>query len=77
MRMTEDTEMELQEIDVFIDEDGKALIEVRGAKGKVCLELTRNLEEALGGQILRREMTPEADETVQENTQTRLKQREC
>ena len=77
MRITEDTEMELQEIDVFIDEDGKALIEVRGAKWKVCLELTRNLEEALGGQILRREMTPEADETVQENTQTRLKQREC
>lgn len=77
MRMAEDTEMELQEIDVFIDEDGKVLIEVRGAKGKVCLELTRNLEEALGGQILKREMTPEADETVQESTQTRLRQREC
>ena len=69
--------MELQEIDVFIDEDGKMLIEVRGAKGKVCLELTRYLEEALGGQILKREMTPEADEIVQESTQTRLKHREC
>ena len=75
--MAEDTEMELQEIDVFIDEDGKVLIEVRGVKGKVCLELTRDLEEALGGQILKRKMTPEADETVQEINQTRLKQREC
>ena len=69
--------MELQEVDVFIGEDGNVLIEVRGAKGKVCLELTRDLEEALGGQILKRKMTPEADETVQEITQTRLKQREC
>ena len=68
--------MELQEVDVFIGEDGKVLIEVRGAKGKVCLELTRDLEEALGGQILKREMTPEADEIVQESIQTRLRQRE-
>ncbi len=67
--------MEFQEIDVFIDQDGKVRVEVRGAKGKVCLELTKGLEEALGGQILKREMTPEADETVQESTQTRLKQR--
>src|SRR5262249_29060563 len=35
--------MELQEIDVFIENDGKVRIEVRGVKGGACLDLTRNL----------------------------------
>jgi hypothetical protein len=52
--------MELQEIDVFIEADGKVRIEVRGIKGGACLALTKELEEALGGQIESREMTPEA-----------------
>lgn len=54
--------MELQEIDVFIEADGKVRIEVRGVKGGACLALTKELEEALGGQIESREMTPEADQ---------------
>jgi hypothetical protein len=61
--------MELQEIEVFIDEDGRVRIEVRGIKGMGCLDLTRDLEEALGGEIESREMTPEAYETVQEQVQ--------
>lgn len=52
--------MELQEIDVFIEADGKVRIEVRGVKGGACLALTKELEEALGGEIESREMTPEA-----------------
>jgi hypothetical protein len=52
--------MDLQEIDVFIDPDGQVRIEVRGVKGTSCLDLTRELEEALGGQVHEREMTPEA-----------------
>ena len=61
--------MELQEIEVFIDEDGKVRIEVRGVKGMSCLDLTKDLEEALGGEVEEREMTPEAYETVQEQVQ--------
>jgi hypothetical protein len=58
--------MELQEIDVFIEKDGRVRIEVRGAKGGACLDLTRDLEAALGGQIEDRQMTPESHEIAQE-----------
>jgi len=67
--------MELQEIDVFIDKNGQVRIEVRGVKGKACLDLTKSLEDALGGQIESREMTPEADAIAQEQVQKRLQQR--
>jgi len=58
--------MELQEIDVFIDENGEVKLEIRGVKGQKCLDLTQDLEAILGGEIISREMTPEAGETVQE-----------
>jgi hypothetical protein len=51
--------VEVQEIEVTIDENGQVQIHVTGIKGDACLEITRTLEQALGGQ-LRREMTPEA-----------------
>ena len=54
--------MELQEIDIFIEKDGQVRLEIRGAKGTQCLDLTKDLETILGGQVLLREMTPEADE---------------
>lgn len=57
--------MELQTIDVFIDKNGEVRVEVRGVKGKGCLDLTRDLEEALGGEVAEREMTPEADQSGQ------------
>ena len=56
--------MELQEVQVYIDQDGRVRIEVRGLKGQGCLELTAELEKALGGEIESREMTPEALETA-------------
>jgi hypothetical protein len=56
--------MELQEIEVLIDPDGKVRIQVRGVKGGDCLDITKELEEALGGQIELREMTPEALEAA-------------
>lgn len=65
--------MDLQEIDVFIDKDGKVRIEVRGVKGKACLDITQPLEAALGGQVEKREMTPEADEGVQNPIEERLR----
>ena len=58
--------MEVQEIEVFIEKDGQVRIEVRGVKGMSCLDLTKGLEAALGGQVEEREITPEAYETVQE-----------
>lgn len=67
--------MELQQIEVFIDKDGNVRLEVRGMKGQACLELTRPLEEALGGQVETREMTPESLEQTGEQEQEHLKQR--
>lgn len=64
--------MEMQEIDVFIDKDGKVRIEVRGVKGKACLDITKALEAALGGQVEQREMTPEAGEETQNPLDQRL-----
>ncbi|MCP4538607.1 MAG: DUF2997 domain-containing protein [Chloroflexi bacterium] len=61
--------MKLEEIEVFIDKDGKVRIEVRGVKGMSCLDLTKELEDALGGEVEDREMTPDAYETVQEQVQ--------
>jgi hypothetical protein len=67
--------MELQEIEVFIDQDGRVHIEVRGAKGMSCLEVTKGLEEALGGQLETRQMTSEAYETAPEHIQEQQWQR--
>jgi len=58
--------MEMQEIDVLIDKDGQVKIEVRGVKGMSCLDLTKQLEEALGGQVADRQLTAEAHEVSQE-----------
>jgi len=68
--------MELQEIEIFIDKDGKVRIEVRGVKGEACLDLTKALEEALGGDIESREMTPEASESVSILPETHLKRQQ-
>ena len=54
--------MELQEIDVYIDKEGRVRLEVRGFRGGQCLEATAELEKSLGGCVERREMTPEASE---------------
>ena len=52
--------MEFQEINVIIQPDGQVRLEVHGVKGESCLDLTRDLEAILGGEVLLREMTPEA-----------------
>lgn len=58
---------EIQEVDVYITPEGEVKIEVRGVKGQKCLELTRNIEEALGGQIVLREHTDEYNENEQQD----------
>jgi hypothetical protein len=57
--------MELQEIEVVIGKDGQVQIQVRGVKGTKCLALTKELEDALGGEILARIMNQDAlDDSV-------------
>ncbi len=56
--------MELEEIEVVIAKDGTVHVQVRGVKGSACLERTKPLEEALGGQIEVRRLTHEAEEVV-------------
>jgi hypothetical protein len=57
--------MDVQEIEVTIDKNGQVHIQVRGVKGNACLEITRELEQALGNTVVEREMTPEALEQQQ------------
>jgi hypothetical protein len=54
--------MEVQQVEVVVGDDGIVEIHVQGAKGRKCLKLTQDLETALGGQVIQREMTHEADE---------------
>jgi hypothetical protein len=67
--------MEIQEIEVTINKDGQVEVHVRGVKGEACLEITRPLEQALGGEVILREMTPESKETPSQlGDQQQLKQ---
>jgi hypothetical protein len=61
--------MEIQELDIYIEKDGQVRLEVRGVKGPGCLDLTKALEEALGGDVTSREMKPEAYEVEQTDQQ--------
>lgn len=45
-------------IDIFIHPDGKIEMQVKGIKGRKCLDLTKDLENALG-KIIGRKLTPE------------------
>jgi hypothetical protein len=70
--------MELHEIEVFIDPDGRVRIEVRGVKGPACLEITRPIEAGLGGEVELREATPEMldaaqDQPTDQSQQSRAK----
>ncbi len=61
---------EIQEIDVFISPEGEVKIEVRGVKGQKCLEITRGLENALGGKVVLREHTDEFNQNEQDIDQS-------
>lgn len=67
--------MDVQEIEVTIGKDGKIQVHVRGVKGEACLDITRALESALGGEVELREMTPEAIEGVQLPEKSRIQQK--
>jgi hypothetical protein len=50
--------MEIQEMEIIIDREGRIHVKVRGAHGEDCLALTKNLEEA-AGVVEQREYTSE------------------
>ncbi|MFI0484037.1 DUF2997 domain-containing protein [Actinomadura sp. 9N215] len=67
--------MELHEIEVTIDPDGTTRVEVRGVPGAGCLDLTEGLEDALGGEVVERELTPEAREVLERRTESRVRRK--
>jgi len=60
---------EIQEIDIFVNPDGTVKFEVRGVKGRKCLDITKSVEEALGGSVTERVHTDAFYEEEQELTQ--------
>jgi hypothetical protein len=51
--------MDLQEIQVQIDKDGKVRVNLHGVKGDACLAITKDLEALLGNQIEERKFNHE------------------
>lgn len=40
--------MEMQELEIVIDKEGRVQVRVQGAHGQECLGVTKNLEDAVG-----------------------------
>ena len=57
--------MNLEEIEVTIRPDGKVELQVRGVKGKQCIDLTEEFERYLGGRVVERLECDEFFEHVQ------------
>ena len=53
---------EIHEIEVVITNEGRMSVEIRGLKGQGCLEITKDIEQLLGGEILERKLTYEYDQ---------------
>ena len=51
--------MRKQDIEIVIAPDGKVSFTVKGVKGASCLDETKFLEDALGGEVLDRQKTGE------------------
>jgi hypothetical protein len=61
--------MEHHELVVIIDEKGNVALEVQGVKGKSCLDITADFEEAVGN-VLERKLKSEYYSSVEENKKT-------
>jgi hypothetical protein len=51
--------MRKQDIEITISPTGEVSFTIKGVKGAACLDETRFLEEALGGDVVERERTSE------------------
>lgn len=65
--------MNLEQIEVFIDANGKVHLQTSGFTGDDCLKATQELEALLGNQILERERTAETYNTARVNSAEKLK----
>ncbi len=66
-----DQGIKLEEIEVDISPDGSIQIRVKGLNGPRCLQLTQELE-ALLGEVIERELSPEYFNPVQLDHQQHL-----
>ena len=57
--------MNIKEIQVNLLPDGTVQINIQGVKGDACLEITHDLEQALGGAVVSRVMTQEGLEAFE------------
>jgi hypothetical protein len=48
-----------QDIEIVINAKGEVTFQVKGVKGGSCLDETKFLEQALGGEVLDQQKTPE------------------
>lgn len=51
--------MKVEQIEITIGSDGKVRLQTSGFSGESCLDATREIEELLGNQIIKREETSE------------------
>jgi len=70
--------MEIQELEIFIKPDGEVSFEVRGVKGKRCLDITKEIELELGSRVIERKEAPEMYESaeVHEESEHKLSDKE-
>lgn len=61
--------MSEERIEVTIDKNGNVSMKVIGVKGPKCQEITAPIVEALGGEVLEHETTPEFYEQTLEEEQ--------
>lgn len=59
-------------IQVTINKDGTVEIKVVGVKGMTCTQLTHDIEQALGGEIIERELSSEAYESVEQINENKV-----
>jgi len=64
---------EYQQVEYIIDKDGNVVERVLNVKGKGCLDLTEEIEKALGT-VQKRELLPEYDQApvIEEDTQIQV-----
>jgi hypothetical protein len=59
--------MDMQELEITIDNDGRVQVVVKGVQGGSCVALTRSLEDAIGD-VLDRSYAPEFYSQAEETT---------
>ena len=64
--------MDMNEIEVIVDREGKVSLRVKGVQGASCLDLTKALEEALGAEVESRTRTSEFYENPKTTTEKSL-----